>query len=97
EPGVVMSAKVLKASPPSGEAHWIPLSDLMTGLMMMFLLIAVAYMVQIEAQSKRMKEVAVLYDVLSTQLYNDLYTEFKPDLDRWGAQISKEKLTVQFR
>ena len=30
----------------ASEAHWIPLSDLMTGLMVMFLLIAVCYMVR---------------------------------------------------
>jgi hypothetical protein len=26
--------------------HWIPLSDLMTGLMMIFLLIAISYMIK---------------------------------------------------
>src|SRR5690606_11039986 len=92
-----MSANLLPASPHSAEAHWIPLSDLMTGLMMMFLLIAVAYMVQIESQTKRMREVAVLYDALRTQLYEDLKSEFENDLDRWGAEISRESLTVQFK
>lgn len=33
--------------------HWIPLSDLMSGLMMMFLLIAVIFMVKVEAQQKQ--------------------------------------------
>jgi len=69
----------------------------MTGLMMMFLLIAVVYMVQIEAESRKMKEVAVLYDELRTKLYEDLSREFAADLDRWGAQISKENLTVRFK
>jgi outer membrane protein OmpA-like peptidoglycan-associated protein len=92
-----MSAKLLSASRQSAEAHWIPLSDLMTGLMMMFLLIAVVYMVQIEAQTKKMREVAVLYDEMRTKLYEDLKAEFEPDLDRWGAEISRENLTVQFK
>lgn len=92
-----MSAKLLHASPHSAEAHWIPLSDLMTGLMMMFLLIAVVYMVQIESQTKKMREVAVLYDELRTQLYKDLKSEFEKDLNRWGAEISRENLTVQFK
>ena len=30
----------------SQETHWIPLSDLMTGLMVLFLLIAVTYMMR---------------------------------------------------
>src|SRR5690349_8591663 len=92
-----MATKTLRAQPNLGEAHWIPLSDLMTGLMMMFLLIAVLYMVQIESQSKKMKEVVVLYDVLRTQLYKDLSGEFSSDLDRWRAEISKENLTIQFK
>lgn len=92
-----MSRSLTHVSSPAAEAHWIPLSDLMTGLMMMFLLIAVVYMVQIEAESRKMKEVAVLYDELRTKLYEDLNREFAADLDRWGAQISKENLTVRFK
>jgi outer membrane protein OmpA-like peptidoglycan-associated protein len=92
-----MSHGLTRTPSPAAEAHWIPLSDLMTGLMMMFLLIAVVYMVQIEAESRKMKEVAVLYDELRTKLYEDLNREFAADLDRWGAKISKENLTVQFR
>lgn len=92
-----MSRSLTHVSSPAAEAHWIPLSDLMTGLMMMFLLIAVVYMVQIEAESRKMKEVAVLYDELRTKLYEDLSREFAADLDRWGAQISKENLTVRFK
>jgi outer membrane protein OmpA-like peptidoglycan-associated protein len=92
-----VSAKALSRVPQSAEAHWIPLSDLMTGLMMVFLLIAVVYMVQIEAQTSRMKEVVVLYEELRTKLYEDLKAEFSGDLDKWGAQISRENLTIQFK
>jgi outer membrane protein OmpA-like peptidoglycan-associated protein len=35
------------------EEHWIPLSDLMTGLMMMFLLIAVVFMIKVESDAKK--------------------------------------------
>lgn len=87
----------LTTAPRSAEAHWIPLSDLMTGLMMMFLLIAVVYMVQIESQTRKMREVAILYDALRTQLYEDLRAEFEKDLDRWSAEISRDTLTVQFK
>jgi outer membrane protein OmpA-like peptidoglycan-associated protein len=33
--------------------HWIPLSDLMTGLMMVFMLIAILYMVQLQQEKKK--------------------------------------------
>ena len=44
------------------EDHWIPLSDLMTGLMMMFMLIAVMFMVKVEADAKKVKDIAIIYD-----------------------------------
>src|SRR5215470_14857204 len=35
------------------EGHWIPLSDLMTGLMMVFMLIAIIFMVHVESDAKK--------------------------------------------
>lgn len=40
------------------EEHWIPLSDLMTGLMMIFMLIAIVFMLNVESDAKRIKEAA---------------------------------------
>ena len=37
------------------EEHWIPLSDLMTGLMMVFMLIAIVFMIKVEAESDDVK------------------------------------------
>ena len=47
-------AKRSVIGPPSDE-HWIPLSDLMSGLMMMFMLVAIVFMVQVDSQSKNVK------------------------------------------
>ena len=33
---------------------------------------------------------AILYDRLRTQLYEDLNTEFAPDMARWGAELDKD-------
>lgn len=38
------------------EDHWIPLSDLMTGLMLMFLLIAVIFMLRVERDAADLKK-----------------------------------------
>ncbi len=78
------------------EDHWIPLSDLMTGLMMFFMLLAVSYMLKVEADARKVRQIAVLYDQLRTDLYNDLEAEFKGDLDRWGAELDRD-LTVRFK
>jgi len=37
----------------SSEDHWIPLSDLMTGLMMVFLVIAILFMIKVEREAKQ--------------------------------------------
>jgi outer membrane protein OmpA-like peptidoglycan-associated protein len=90
-----MSFKSAHSSLHQQEDHWIPLSDLMTGLMMFFMLLAVSYMVKVEADSQKVKQVAVLYDQLRTDLYKDLEKEFRPDLVKWGAELDKD-LTVRF-
>ena len=80
----------------SQEAHWIPLSDLMTGLMVIFLLIAVLYMTKVEADADRIKTVAIAYSEIRDALYEDLHSEFQNDLGRWKAQILKNDLTIRF-
>jgi outer membrane protein OmpA-like peptidoglycan-associated protein len=77
------------------EEHWVAVSDLMGGLMMVFLLIAVIYMVQLEIETRKIKDVALLYDRLRTQLYEDLYDEFQDDLPRWGAELNRD-LSLRF-
>lgn len=84
------------------EDHWIPLSDLMTGLMMIFLLVAIVFMLQVKrdeakivkAQNK-VREIVTHYTDLRAQLYQELLTEFKDDLPKWHASI-KPDLTVRF-
>lgn len=77
------------------EEHWVSVSDLMGGLMMVFLLISVIYMVQLEIESRKIKDVAILYDRLRTQLYEDLQREFADDLPRWGAELDPD-LSLRF-
>ncbi len=78
------------------ETHWIPLSDLMTGLMVIFLLIAVMYMMKVEADADRIKTVAIAYSEIRDALYEDLHREFQNDLGAWKAEIIKSDLTIRF-
>jgi len=78
------------------EDHWIPLSDLMAGLMMVFLLIAIMYMIQVEAETDQIKDVALVYQELKQELYEDLYEEFREDLPKWEAELDRESLTITF-
>ncbi|MBT2312013.1 OmpA family protein [Pseudomonas fluorescens] len=76
--------------------HWIGISDLMSGLMMMFLFIAVAYMYYVQVERENIKEIAVAYKDTQVAIYNDLNNEFKSDLPRWNASIDRNTLQVIF-
>jgi outer membrane protein OmpA-like peptidoglycan-associated protein len=87
----------------SQEDHWIPLSDLMTGLMMIFMLVAIIFMIQLKhdeakiiAVQSRVKDIALQYTDLRAQLYRDLEAEFKNDFKKWQASI-KPDLTIRFQ
>lgn len=77
------------------EEHWIAVSDMMSGLMMLFLLIAVMYLVIVERKNEEIERVVVLYEDLREELYQDLQNEFADDLPRWGAQLG-EDLRLRF-
>ncbi|MCG8413297.1 MAG: OmpA family protein [Pseudomonadales bacterium] len=77
------------------EEHWIAVSDLMSGLMILFLLISVMYLVIIEQKNQEIERVVVLYEDLREELYADLMAEFEQDLPRWGAQLD-EDLRLRF-
>ena len=87
----------------SEEEQWISLSDLMTGLMLIFMLIAVAYMVMHESEMQRketerfkLKQVAEIYDQVRRELYEELMTEFGKDLPVWDAEITQD-LAFRFK
>ena len=92
------------------EEHWIPLSDLMTGLMMMFMLVAIVFMVRVESDARRQEaaalvaqsqakvvaQIAQIYDATREHIYEDLYAEFKNDLPVWRAVLSRQDLALRF-
>lgn len=80
-----------------GESQWLPISDLMSVLMMVFLLIAVSYMLKVYLEKEKIQEVAVTYNKLQNELYDDLNLEFEDDLKKWNAEIDKTSLSVRFK
>ncbi|MEH0666011.1 OmpA family protein [Vibrio scophthalmi] len=79
-----------------GGEHWMSVSDLMAGLMMVFLFISVALMRDAMVERDKIKEVAETYQQTQQAIYLALYKEFKDDLVRWGAEIDRETLSVNF-
>ncbi|MDE6958446.1 MAG: hypothetical protein K2O80_02680, partial [Helicobacter apodemus] len=91
-------------------SEWISISDMMAGIMMIFLLVAVSYMVVISSTEKRlalqnaellelnrqMSDIAKTHQNLQVKLYNDLIAEFSNNLEEWNAEIDTDN-TVRFR
>src|SRR2546422_9983727 len=80
----------------TGQTHWIPLSDLMTGLMMVFLLISVALIWRASEVLKVSTQIVTDYEQTKSDLEQALQEEFKEDLKRWNAEILAD-LTVRFK
>lgn len=70
---------------------WMSVSDLMTGLMIIFLFVAVSYMVKVQDNQ------SVLTDYVDTKrnLHDKLVNEFKGDTLKWQMSIGKD-LTMKF-
>ena len=71
---------------------WLSVSDLMTGLMVIFLFVAIAYISRVQ------KNQSVLTDYIETknELHNKLVKEFASDTLKWQMSIGKD-LTMKFK
>ena len=85
------------------EAHglaelWTSISDLMSGLMLVFLLIAIAFMLEIQQSSKdqidykeKLEQILENYTVIEKELHDDLRKEFpKEYLAEWEITITQD-------
>lgn len=77
--------------------HWLSVSDLMAGLMVVFLFIAIALMRSAFLERDRIREVAVAYQEGQVAIYDALVAEFEQDLPRWDAGIDQATLAFEFR
>lgn len=87
----------MKFRPTKKENYWVSLSDIMTGLMVIFMFIALTYMRQINAEQKERDRVLQEYQETNIALYNALNKEFKDDFSKnnWHAELS-EDLSIRF-
>jgi len=77
--------------------HWMSTSDLMAGLMMVFLFISIAFMRYVMIEQERIKEVAVAYQDTQVAIYDALVEEFEDDLAQWRARVDQESLSFEFQ
>lgn len=79
------------------EAHWLSIADLMSGLMMVFMFIAIALMRNAFQERDHIKEIAVAYQQNQVAIYDALRKEFKDDLKQWNASIDRNNLAFRFK
>ena len=92
-----MNEDILTTREQDTEEHWISISDMMAGLMVIFLFIAISYMLHVRADKEKIEQIAVTYEELQSDLYADLEEEFKNDLDKWNAVLTKQTLSIRFK
>jgi len=79
------------------ESHWLSVSDLMAGLMMVFLFISIALMRNAFIERDKIKQVAVAYQENQIAIFQALTDEFAINLDKWDAEIDEVTLTFTFK
>lgn len=77
--------------------YWISLSDIMTGLMIVFMFIAITYIIEIQKKQEEKDQIVKDYVETKLDLYNELKTEFEDDFkpNKWNAIIDRD-LSIRF-
>ena len=93
------------------EEHWVSISDVMAGLMVIFLFIAISYMLNVRLQANEIivykNEVEKLlgaYKNLQAALYKELSAEFEGSASKraqfrtaWRGHLDMETLSIRFK
>ena len=77
------------------ESHWIPLADLMTVLMVIFLFMSISYMALVEKRQKEQNQIFKDYEESKVALYNELNKAFKNDFVKWDLKLDND-LSIKF-
>jgi len=95
----------------SEESTWLSVSDLMAGLMIVFLFVSIVLMRDAvierdtikklaetyQVERDKIKEIAAAYKDNKVKIYNALMIEFERDLIIWDAEINPHNLSFNFK
>ncbi len=76
------------------QREWIGIADLMSGMMMIFLFIAVAFMLKVKNDQRAVFEIAEDYRQSAARLHTELSRSFAHDLARWKAELTTDNAIV---
>jgi outer membrane protein OmpA-like peptidoglycan-associated protein len=76
--------------------EWISISDLMSGLMLVFLLISIAFMLQVQEDKKKLEQISENFAGVENALNKAFYDEFsQEELKKWNVEILPNN-TIRF-
>lgn len=75
--------------------NWMSFSDIMTGLMVIFMFIAISYIVEVQKKQSERDLVFEEFKATKEQLYAELKNEFKDDFSKWEVELDKD-LSIKF-
>ncbi len=78
-----------------GGSQWISLSDMMTWLMLVFLLISILVISEIQEEEKEKNKILVEYSNVKDEIYKDLKKAFEEKEQDWDMSIDDD-LTIKF-
>ena len=78
------------------EDQWISVSDLMTGLMIIFLFISISFIRDIRIDRDRIQEIAITWQKTQDLVYEALKEAFEEDLKKWKGKLVRENLSITF-
>ncbi len=81
--------------PNSNDSNWISFSDIMTGLMVIFMFIAISYIVEVQKKQQERDIIFEEFKATKEQLYAELEKEFKDDFKDWEVELDKD-LSIKF-
>jgi len=76
------------------DSEWMSISDMMSGLMLIFMFIAISFMIQVQDDKEKIENIAKTYYKDKEELNRDLNNEFKNDLKKWEAEITKDNIII---
>lgn len=93
------------------EEHWVSISDVMAGLMVIFLFISISYMLNVRLKANEIivyknevEELLDAYKNLQAALYKELQSEFEGNITKktqfrtaWRGYLDMETLSIRFK
>tara|TARA_Y100001954_G_scaffold101511_1_gene110441 strand:- start:2648 stop:3385 length:738 start_codon:yes stop_codon:yes gene_type:complete len=77
------------------ESNWRSFSDIMTGLMVIFMFIAISYINEVQKKQQQRDIIFEEFKATKEELFSELENAFKDDFNEWEVELDKD-LSIKF-